>query len=250
MTTRRRSVFVVIAALALPIAACNALTGAHDRQLDDTSTDGPSRPRVDASDGGGGGDVDLIEAGVVDAAPDVIFIEVPLTFSSPNGAGFTTTDAGTVINTAGGASHPVIVPMPPPGITAEDYTVYATVQAPANGEFGILTRFQPDGGAAVVFGSKFGGDNRPFMGWFKSPDWNPTLDALGATYLYSTNARYKFRLRAVGNQISGKFWDATQPEPMSFQVLFSSPFTTGRGIGFYNYTPSGAVLESLRISIP
>lgn len=243
-----RTVFVVIAAVGMPIAACNALTGAHERQLDDADTENPDRPRVDAGDGGA--DVEPVEADVPDGSPDVILIEVPLNFSTPNGAVFTTTDAGTTITAAGGASHPVIVPMPPPGISSENYTVYATVLAPANGEFGLLTRVQSDGGAAVVFGSKFGADQRSFMGTFRTPDWNPTLDALGPPYVYTTNERFKFRLRAVGDQISGKFWDATQPEPASYQTLLTAPWSTGKGIGFYTYTSTGAVLESLRISIP
>ena len=248
---RRRAVFVVIAAAAIPIAACDALTGAHDRLLDDADAAGPNRPRADASDGASSTDAEPGDSDVVvDAGPDVVFIDVPLTFSTPNGAVFSTTAGGTTITAAGGASHPVIVPMPPPGITAEDYTVYATVLAPGNGEFGVLTRFQPDGGAAVCFGSKFGTENRSFMGSFKAPDWNPALDTLGPTYVYTPNERFKFRLRAVGNEIAGKLWDAKQPEPASFQVLVVAPWTTGRGIGFYTYTPSGAVLESLRISIP
>jgi hypothetical protein len=246
----RRAAFILVATIGLPAAACNALTGAHDRQLDEGDLDDARNPRVDASDAS----IDVVPAIDVDVpddgAPGLVFIEVSKNFSSPNGAVFTTDEAGTVITVTSAIEHAVIVPVPAPNITAEDYTVYATVRAPTNGEFGVLTRLQTDGGAAVLFGSKFGTENKPFLGTMGPPDYNPSLDGRGAAYTWTADARYNFRLKAVGNMITGKFWDATQPEPALFQAVYLGPFATGRGIGFYTFKANGAVLESMRVSIP
>ena len=64
------------------------------------------------------------------------------------------------------------------------------------------------------------------------------------------NGRYKFQLKAMGTQISGKMWEANEAEPAAYQVLATAPWATGRGIGFYTYLTNSAVLETLRVSVP
>lgn len=251
---RRRGPAIVAAIVAFAAVACNALNGGHDRFLD--TGDGSSLPaRADAGDGGGGADVGTgpTEASVGDAAEaGVLAIPVSRQFTTLNGATFDTNAAGTTITAFdAGASHPVIVPLPQPSIPSEDFTILATVLAPTNGEFGILTRIQADE-RAVVFGSKYGGQNQPFLGTFGPPDWNPGSDARGVAYAYTPNARFNFKVRATANQITAKMWDASTPEPADKDAaaLFASPFTTGRGIGFYTYDINGAVLESMSITVP
>ena len=237
---------------AIAAAACNALNGGHDRFLEGDDASGlPTR-----GDAGGGGDagadaVTVVEAGAGDAEAGVLQIAVSKQFITLNGATFATTDAGTTITAYdAGATHPVIVPLPQPSIPSEDFTVLATVFAPNDGEFGILTRVQPDG-RAVVFGSKYGTQYQPFLGTFGPPDWNPTDNANGLAYTYTLGARYKFKVRAVANQISAKMWDATTPEPAeSGAANLAGPYTTGRGIGFYTYAINGAVLESMSVTVP
>lgn len=64
---------------------------------------------------------------------------------------------------------------------AQERFLDGTVLAPTNGEFGILTRVQPGGSGAFLFGSKFGAENRQFLGSIVPPDWNPTLDTRAPT---------------------------------------------------------------------
>lgn len=250
----RRAVLVVVLATATATAACNALTGAHERFLDDGDSGSPIRARDDgALPDAAKEDAPpvLVEGG--EGGPNVVFIDVLPPYRGLNGATFASTDAGTTITAydGGGANHAVIVPVQQPAIPAEDYTVYATVLAPTNGEFGILTRVQASG-AAFGFGSKgFGVENKQFLGTFLPPEWAPSNQAQAQTaYVYVPNGRYKFQLQAVGDRISGKMWEATQPEPAAFQLVALAPWSTGRGVGFYDYLLTGAVLESFRISIP
>ncbi|MBX3224094.1 MAG: hypothetical protein KF795_26500 [Labilithrix sp.] len=226
--------------------ACNALIGAPDRVLDEEDAGRPDR-RNDAPDAN---DLEPAEGGQdeVDAGTDAaITILVGTDWASPNGATWIV-DGGTVI-TAFTATHPVIVPRVQPAIPSEDYTATATVRAPNDGEFGLLTRVQADG-SAVLIGSKFGAEFRPFMGSFSPPDWNPSDDGRGPTYTFVAGSRYKLKLRAIANQVSGKMWVATEPEPATFQLVVTSPWSTGRGVGFYTYGAIGAVLEDLEITVP
>jgi hypothetical protein len=236
-------------ATAIAAAACNALNGGHDRILDET--DASTALGRDSGEADADAPVSAVDAGT-DAEPgSLIVIEVSKLFTTLNGATFTTTSAGTTITAYdAGATHPVIVPTPQPTIPAEDFTVLATVKAPTNGEFGILTRVQSSG-AAVVFGSKFGNVNQPFLGTFGPPDWNPTDGPRALAYSYTPNARYNFKVHASSNKITAKMWDAATPEPAdSSAAVLAGPYTTGRGIGFYTYDINGAVLESMRVTVP
>ena len=252
---RRRGIAIVATATALAAAACNALNGGHDRFLDTEDGSSLPPPQVDGGEAGADAGADaetVIEASAGDAEAGVLQIPVSKQFMTLNGATFATTAAGTTITAFdAGATHPVIVPLPQPSIPSEDFTVLATVLAPTNGEFGILTRLQPDN-RSVVFGSKFGTQNQPFLGTIGPPDWNPSDNARGLAYAYTPNARYKFKVRATANQITAKMWDAATPEPADKDAaaLLASPFTTGRGIGFYTYTVNGAVLESMSVTVP
>ncbi len=248
---RARGLGIFAILTAVVAVACNALNGSHDRVLD---TDDGSLPTFDAAIEAGGPDVTPPEASVLE-------IPVSKQFVSLNGASFTTTDGGTTITAYdGGATHPVIVPFPQPSNPSDDFTVLATVVAPTmappmggpiGGEFGILTRIQPDE-SAVVFGSEFGGESRPFLGIIRPPEWNPSDDARGVAYTFTPGAHYKMKVRAVANRITAKMWDATAPEPADSDgaAVLAGPYTTGRGIGFYTYDINGAVLESLVVTVP
>lgn len=54
----------------------------------------------------------------------------------------------------------------------------------------------------------------------------------------------------MGNQVSAKMWEANQTKPPAYQLIAIAPWSTGRGVGFYTYLTNGAVLETLRISVP
>lgn len=245
---RRRLAVTLVAGGALLAAACNAIIGAPERMLDegeDDATTGrrPSTPEAGDAEAGPSGELD---AGADGSKP--VEITVGTDWDSPNGAEWIV-DGGTTITKLGPAGHAVIVPKKQPAIPFESYTVFATVRAPNDGEFGILTRVQKDG-AAVLIGSKFGSTPRPFMGNMRPPEWSPTDDGRGPTYTFVPGARYNFKLQANGDQVSGKMWQATDPEPAAYQVTVTSPWSTGRGVGFYVYGVNGSMLETMKITAP
>ena len=260
MAAWKRGRAIAFVAMSTAIAACNVLSGGHDRFLDDSDASRAVKPfpesGADVADDEPLGNVD---SGTPDGdAAAITFIDVSRAMTSLNGAGYTTSPAGTEITTFGGtAYHAIIVPAPQPAIPSEDFTVYATMKVPNDGEWGILTRVQPGGTGAYALGSKFGTvDHLPFLGSIAPPDWNPSLDSkAGAAdgWVFAANARYNFMLKVVGNFVSGKMWDASLTEPRDFQVTHLAPWSTGRAIGYYNYIPTGgngAVLESMRVSVP
>jgi len=249
--TRARRLTVLGSPLVLLLllsGACNALTGEHDRFLDDDDGDAgrPDRiqPSTDASD-----DTNPPDEEVPDAGEDAtLTITIGARWTTPNGARWQV-DGGATTIIGFDATHPIIVPAPQPQIPSDDYTVTATVLAPGNGEFGILARIQPSDGSAVLFSSKYGADNFPWLGTFGPPEWNPTRLANGASYTF-TPTRYRLWLNVQGNVARGKLWEASKPEP-TVQVTAEIPWTTGRGVGFYTYgTGAGAVLEKLEVTVP
>jgi hypothetical protein len=250
MVSRRRAFGGALGVWAIGlVVACNELLGAPDRVLDEGDASlQPDRRKPDAPilEPEDGGPVDpKLDAGP--DAPGTVTITIGTDWMSPNGATWVV-DGGTAI-TGFSASHPVILPLKQPALPSDDYTVFATVRAPADGEFGILTRVQANG-SAVVVGSKFGGESKPFLGSFTPPNWNPSDDSRGQLYTFVPGGRYKFKIRALGSEVAGKMWEASQPEPPSFQVVAASPWATGRGVGYYTYGVTGSVLESLQITIP
>jgi hypothetical protein len=232
--------------------ACNALLDNEDRVVDKgRDTGGRDRESDDAR-------VDPTDAldekpttidGGSDAKP--IVIDVPLNFVTPNGAQFQSTDAGTTITGFSGAvNHPVIVPLQQPAIPSDDYTVHATIRAATKGEFGIMTRIQPDGGAGYVLGSMFGQTAKAFIGYMGNPDWAPTLDSSGPLYTFTTNTRYFMAVQASKNIIQGKMWKEGENEPDWQLGITNAIYKTGKGVGFYVYYCYDAALESLRVTIP
>lgn len=256
MPRRRRAhrTAFVLFATTFATAACNALNGGHDRFLDEGDS-ASSRPRGEA----GAPDVVVVNDGATmihdggDGGDGGTSIEVQPPFKSLNGATFTSDGSGTYVTAydGGGANHAVLVPVQQPAIPAEDYTVHAVVRAPKNGEFGILTRIQPDGSGYGLGSSGFGQGNKPFVGVFAPPEWAPSNDNQAKNaYVYVPNGRYHMQLKAVGSTISGKLWEMAEPEPAAYQVVGIAPWSTGRGVGFYDYLLAGAVLESLRVTVP
>ena len=245
--------------LASVAAACNAVNGSHDRELDafDASSP-PSRKDADSSvEGDAGVPLDVVEAGTdapIDAGP--IVIDIPLTqFTTPNGASYQTSAAGVTIIAADAGNygaHALIMPSPAPSIPSDDFTLHATVRTTLNAEFGLVTRGQA--GRVVVWGSKDGVANKPFLTTMSPPAWeplDPVTGARGPAYTYA-DTTYMITLRASANIITGKMWDASTPEPSDATAgaVLSDAFTTGRGVGFYTLGPIGAVLEKLSVTVP
>jgi hypothetical protein len=236
-------------------AACNAILGNHDRVLDDLGDAEPG-----AKDGGKDVFADAATDGTIpltdgnvsdgDGGPITITIPVPPPYTSPNSAVFGPNGGGTTIYDAGpdANNHPQIVPVTPPAIPSDDYTVSAVVHAPTNTEFGILARFQPNGSCAVL-GSMYGGQNTPYVGVMPSTDYNPTTVKMGAIYVYTPNARYNLELKVVGNQAYGTIWETTTSKPAP-QVQQTLPWSTGRNVGYYVYYGFDAILESMQVTVP
>lgn len=254
-------------ALASAAAACNALNGSHDRFGESEDASKPMNPRVD-----GGADVQGVDGGDAstgDAEAGVLEIQFGKTFMTLNGATFVTTAGGTTITATDGgptAAHGVIVPVTQPAIPGDEFTVHATILAPSDMEFGLLTRLQPGNGndRAVVFGSKLGAASQPFISTFGPPDWEPVQPppGRGAPYTYGSGARYNFKVKCNGDKTTAKMWDATTAEPGDFTAatLDGGAVPTGRGIGFYVFAfhnvgtdgtiTNAPVLESLRVTVP
>jgi hypothetical protein len=223
-----------------------------------------TRPDTPAPDerkpAGKGGD-----AGIVAALPDVAprtssssdagsrsatvltVDSVGMHWQSIDGATFTQ-DGGLQIQ-AFTTSHAIVVPAPQPSLGSDDYTVAASVWAPADAEFGVLVRVQSDAKGAVGVGSKWGSDHRAFIGSFRSPDWNPTEDDRGPPYTFS-GGRYLFVIQVRNAVVQAKMWRADETEPETFQLQTTSPWATGRGVGYYTYGVTSAVLERLVVSVP
>lgn len=250
MTSVRRWAFLFLLSAS---AACNAITGAHDRFLDVEEEDSsvPDRPDTGADGGGGTGDAATdAPADTSDGAPIVIPVDVGGAWTSPNGAMFATVDGGKKITAFdAGATHPVIVPVTQPAIPAEDYTVHATIRGPSSlGEFGILARVQADR-SAVLLSSSYGQQPSAFVGNISSVDWNPT-NGQQLSYTFVPDTRYELVVRVTGNEVRAKFWPVTATEPATFQLLFVGAYAKGRGVGFYTYGVVDAVLEDMFVTVP
>lgn len=241
--------------LVLPLGtavACNEILNTPDRELTPTKKDRSNEvadvrdPPIQIPP-----DAEALDPPERDAGPDG-----PLSFTiSPewktvNDAGFQVDDAGTTITAFDPTkSHPVIVPITQPPIPSDDYTVIGKIFAPNDGEFGVIARVQADG-SAISLSNKFGPTFQPWLGTMQAAnDWNPSIDATGAVFTFTLGVRYWFRLRVVGEFVAGKIWPDGSAEP-AVQVTAPAMFKTGRGAGFYSYGVSGAVLESLEVTVP
>lgn len=228
-------------------AACNLITGEHDRYvaLDnaghplDAAPAPTSTISPDATAGPG-------DAAVADGAFSVVWAGP---WASPNHAGWLT-DGSTTRITTSSAQHAVIVPDPQQELPGPDYTVTARVHAFGPGEYGVLARVQPDGGAAELFGSEHGQQSSTFLGSFSAPDWNPSVDSTGPFYDASGEHDFVMVLTVVGSMGYAKMWDANDGEPDASQIQVSMPWSTGTGVGFYSYVGAKVDLVDLRITVP
>ncbi len=82
-----------------------------------------------------------------------------------------------------------------------------------------------------------------------STNWNPSLGASGPAYTFTPSARYRFQISVSDKEVRAKLWESTQPEPAT-QIIWLSPYATGRGVGFYTYGVVDAVLESMFVTVP
>lgn len=246
--------------------ACNAITGANERTLDPDLGQQPDPDTGIDDDKDTGGEIildsgPLPDTNVLDAPPDVgptqIVVAVKGTWTSPNGATPAVVANGVKIaamDASAANNHPVIFPSPQPQITADNYTVRATVLSSATGtpEFGILTRVQANG-SAIVLGNVYGASPPAYLGAMSATTspWNPTNNVQGASYTYVAGARYKMSVRVIGSEARAKFWNATNAEPATEDIVYAgNPYATGRGVGFYTYFTHDTVLEEMTITVP
>jgi hypothetical protein len=186
---------------------------------------------------------------------------VGTSFTSPDGAIFSSVAApaaGTEITggSVGLINHMIIVPTTQPSLGTSDYEVTALVYViNPDEEFGVMARVQPDG-RGYLFSIHWGGQNspalnRPMIGVFNNAStWNPKDIQPAPAAISNFNLaghEYFLKLRVAGNNLSGRVWDASQPEPTTWiATAVDSTFSSGTGVGFYNYADfSSSILESL-----
>jgi hypothetical protein len=196
------------------------------------------------------------ESGALDAsvdAPPPIQVPVSRAWTTINGALFTTNGEGTVITGfTDPFTHPILVPSPSPIVPAPDFTVTATIYAPHECEFGLLTRMV-GANTAVGLGAEFAQQSIPFLGKFAAAsNYNPTPGPEGAAYTFVVGSRYVIKLTAAGTSVRGKLWKLPDPEPTSWLGPIEADSSTATGIGFYVY-PIGqydARIEDVEITVP
>lgn len=247
---RRR--VVLLSGLGLGVlAACNAITGAHDRVLEDPAGDGGSNEK----DHDGSGDADAVvpqEAGSFDAGADVdansvhtIHLTGVDPWTTPNKANFTAKATGvTILDAATGAAHAVVIPMPLPNIPVSNYTVLIGVDVRKDCEFGILTRVR-DNGSGVILGARVsdGQQPQPFLARMGPPSWEPQAitKTEGTKYNFNLPGHYLMKLVAQDSIVTGKMWLEGTAEP-AIETLFQDVFDAGdrgHGIGFYEFFYGG-----------
>jgi hypothetical protein len=258
---RARAVALVALSSAIWAGACNAITGEHDRSLRkdvDGALVGTTNP-ISTGDAAQTPDA----ASPVDASPDVFEVVTGrgALWKTPNGASWTSDDAGTRITAFGATGHAVIFPNPQPALPTDDYTVEATVHSvsPVAGypEFGVLARvlepplLDDDAGVLSLISSSFGIGEKTWVGTMGPPQWSPSLISQSQTaHPLAGDRRFHVVLHAHGNNITGRMWDVTGADPGLDEVFYVSPRTTGRGVGFYTYGVIDASLEDLRVTVP
>jgi hypothetical protein len=245
-------------------AACNAITGAKERMLDPDLGSLPDRD-TGSDDDDDAGPPGQLEASTTDTtspdtgtdAPMQIVVDVTGAWTSPNGGTPLVVANGVKIaamDASASNNHPVIVPNPQPAIPSENYTVRATILTPNTGtpEFGIMARIQPDN-SGIVLGNVYGTVPPAFVGRMPSTGasaWNPSKEGSGPVYTYAAGARYKLVLRVVGPQVYAKLWMVPDQEPADQIAYLTSPWSTGKGVGFYTYFPQEVVLEEMTVTVP
>jgi hypothetical protein len=253
---KRRRVFLLVSGAALCLLACNAITGAHDRFLE-TSPDDAGKSTRDRNVGEPiETDADIIDASALDVGPvdanSIHTITIPPSWRTPNDAGFTTDQNGTRITTFD-APHAVIFPLEAPNLPTSNYTVTATLLPQQVGEFGILTRVKADG-SSILLGSKVSNPDPPqaFAAPIAPPAWEPggPFSMTGDPYTFVTGARYKMKLVAQDDVVSGKIWRETDPEPSKSALIQdpAQPENRGRNVGFYTYGIIDVTLLDLTIT--
>lgn len=254
---------MMIAALGLGVlAACNAITGAHDRFLEEAPPE----------DGGANAeDRDLpIEKDAnlppVDAGPTTI--DIPITdagWGSPNQATFGF-DGGIIVAASKSPNyHPLLVPVPTPPIPTETYKVRARIFAPLQKEYGIFVRGHEvaEGFSAFVLSSRYsendGGNppaNRPFLAPLLTARTNKTVDdppstgvANGQVYAFEGGHVWLFEIEVNDKNLHGTITREDDPTITSDMLLTdpTDPAERGQSFGFYAFSittlPAAALLQ-------
>lgn len=246
-------------AVATALVACNAITGAHDRFLDETEPDagGSTTDRKEPVDTG---TLPVIDASVLDVAVDANAIKtIHLTgtdgWGTLNDAGFKATAAGIeIVSAAPGGEHAVVVPAPMPALPTSDFTVVASINVKEDSEFGLITRIKANG-SGLLIGSRVsdGKAPQPFLAPMTPPPWaplGPFTKGTGTEYAFRLPGIYKMKLVAIGDVIAGKMWREDEAEP-SAQTLIADPTPAadrGRGFGVYEYLQPQVTFVDLTIT--
>jgi hypothetical protein len=263
---RRRSLVTAFAAgIALAtLGACNAITGAHDRFLEQPDESPDPTKHKDSGTQDGGVDarpVNHPDAG--DAGPTITTIDIPINptaqWSSPNmaTAGY---DGGTVIATFHGPhdNHPMLVPFPTQTVPNGKYTVRARIFAHEKAEYGIFVRGHnvANGFGVFVLSSRYSSAeelNSPFLAPLTTAKTDDTNDdppgagvANGQGYAFEPEHTWIFQIEVDGENLHGTITREDQPSITSDMKLTDTTPAGDRGttFGFYGFqTPNAALLQ-------
>lgn len=241
--------FFVVAGL-----ACNAITGEHERFLDDGVAEddgGKSRPDTSAPRDSG---PRPIEAGAdVDAEPQLTELVLGKDWDSPNNGSFV--NVGTATKFAGyvtPANHPMFLPKPPPALPSANYKVTARIRSDAQSEFGVIVRGRGTGAtfSALILSSRFsrpfGPTNAPFLSPITVAADNPESGDPGPEYAYENGKIWVFEVEAKDAEVTGRIFREDNPAITS-KMTFNDPAPAadrGRQIGFFGFQkPDATVLE-------
>ncbi len=250
---RRQLAVLVPGVLLVLAAACNAITGEHDRILDDEDTSVPvdsGKPRIEAGI--------VVETSVasfedVDTPTELVLNK---TWTSPNGAMAQSVADGTKIKSfTAPANHPMLLAAPPPPFPTGDYKVRARIRADEQSEYGILVRGRGDNGSfsGFVLSSRLSNaaaTNTPFLSPIAVATDNPGTGQNGPPYAYTNAKVWVFEVECIGAMIRGKIFREDSPAVTSSMQIAdpSAPSDHGRLVGFYGYLTPNATLLEMRVT--
>lgn len=260
---RRRSLLLIGIALAI-LGACNAITGAHDRFLEETQPDDAGKKK-DTSVVEPGTDANVIEpeTDAGDAGKTTTTIEIPISaaaqWSSPNLA-TASFDGGTVISNfhAPHDNHPMLVPAPLPDVPATKYTVRGRIAAQQRAEYGIFVRGRNiTGGFSVyVLSSRYSSGatlNEPFLAPLVTAKTDGTNDdplstgvANGPGYPFDVAKIWIFEVEVDGENLHGTITREDDPQIKSdMRVTDPTPAADrGKSFGFYGFgVPPASIIQ-------
>ncbi|MFO0743011.1 MAG: hypothetical protein U0270_44460 [Labilithrix sp.] len=260
MRARRRWTGLGVA-LVVALAACNAITGSHDRFLEEAQPEDAGKVPKDRNVADG--DDDDVQPGVDAGGDATIVTTVPINaqaqWSSPNKA-TAAYDGGTVIASFNPPhdNHPMLVPFPLPDAAGDRYSVRGRIYAGERSEYGLFVRGHnvANGFGVFVLSSRYGKAepvNEPFLAPLVTARKDQTNDdppnagaSNGDAYAFEPGRVWIFQLDVDGETIRGKIAREDLPSIKSeMSIIDSTPAADrGRSFGFYGFaTPNAALLE-------